>query len=278
MVKTRLVAEIGINGNGDIQLTKELIQMAKDVRFDYVKFQKRHIPDCYTEEELNKPRESPWGTTTREQKYGIEYTKEGYDEIDAYCKSLSIPWFASPWDEPSVDFICQYDIPYIKIPSAYVTHLQLLRHIKSKNKPTILSVGMSTKNEVDEALAVLGDSCQVIMHTTSSYPTPLNELNLNKIRTLRYEYGDRYEIGYSNHSESVMAVIYAAALGATWIEAHITKGRHLYGSDQAASIERRGLEVIQDWTQDIPVAFGDGDWKVMDSEIPVMKKLRKWSE
>jgi len=274
----KLVAELGINHNGDVELAKDLIKMSKDTGFHMVKFQKRHIPSCYSEEELNKPRESQWGNDTRAQKYGIEFEKPEYNIIDDYCKELDIPWFASPWDETSVDFICGYDIPYIKIASAHVTHLELLRHIKSKNKPVILSIGMSIKSEVDKALDTLGDCCQVIMHATSSYPTPTKDLNILKIRTLKYEYGDHYQIGYSNHSTSVMAIMFAASIGATWIETHITKSRALTGSDQAASIERRGMEMIADWTRDLPVAMGTGDWGVMDSEIPVMKKLRKRSE
>jgi len=272
-----IVAELGINCNGSVEIAKNLIDLCIDNKIKLIKFQKRDIPSCYSEEVLNTPRESPWGTTTREQKYGLEFTQEDYNEIDCYCKINRIKWFASAWDEKSVDFICQYDIPYIKVPSALITHLQLLDHIKTKNIPVIISTGMSTKEEVDIALDVLGNSCTTILHTTSIYPASVMELNLQKIITLKEEYGKKYKIGYSNHSPSVMAIIFAAVLGVEMIEFHITPDRSIYGTDQSAAIEKRGIETIMDWITDLPIALGDGKWKIYDKEIEVMKKLRKKS-
>lgn len=278
MRNIEIVGELGINANGDINIAKEMIDLAVKNELNYVKFQKRDILSCYTKEELDKPRESPWGNTTYDQKMGLEFGKEEYDEIDEYCKIKKIPWFASPWDTVSVDFICQYDVPYIKIPSALITDLELLDYIDSKNIRTILSVGMSTKEEVETALDVLGATCDTIMHTTSSYPTPVNELNLLKIQTLRDEYGSDYKIGYSNHFKSPMACIFAAALGIDMLEYHFTLDRSMYGSDQSASLEEPGMRLISDWVNDIPDALGNGAWVVQSSEIPVMNKLRRWTK
>ena len=272
-----LVAEIGINANGSVEIAKKLIDIAVHNGVKYVKFQKRDIPSCYSEGVLNTERESPWGTTTREQKYGLEFSEEDYHEIDCYCKINNIQWFASAWDIKSVDFLCEYNIPYIKVPSALITDLQLLEHIKSKNIPVIISTGMSTLKEVHVALEVLDDACTTILHTTSIYPATVVELNLQKIQTLRDCYGYRYKIGYSNHSPSVMAIIFAAVLGAEMIEFHVTLDRSMYGTDQSAAIERRGVETITDWITDLPFALGDGQWKIFDKEKDVMNKLRRFT-
>ncbi len=280
MNKIEIVGEVGINHNGDMSIAKQMIDLAVKNELDYVKFQKRDVLLCYTKEELDKPRESPWGKTTYEQKMGLEFNLDEYKEIDTYCKSKNIKWFASPWDLKSVDFLVNNfpDIPYIKIASAMVTDLELLDYIDSKNIRTILSVGMSTKEEVETALDVLGMTCDTIMHTTSSYPTPLEELNLLKIQTLRDEYGKDYKIGYSNHFKSPMACIFAATLGIDMLEYHFTLDRSMYGSDQPASLEEPAMRLISDWINDIPNALGNGTWIVQSSEIPVMKKLRRWTK
>ncbi len=278
MGRIKLIAELGINCNGSVDIAKELIGVAIDHNIDFVKFQKRDIPSCYSEEELDKPRESPWGTTTREQKIGLEFNEEQYDEIDDYCKGFDIPWFSSVWDIKSVDFLKKYDIPYIKIPSAHITHHELLRYVKEQNKPVIMSTGMSTKEEVDKALKTLGSCCEVIMHTTSSYPTPLGHMNLLKIKTLKDEYGDKYKIGFSNHHQGTYFLTIAPVLGAEYLEFHITLDRAMYGSDQAASIEPNGVRVISNHVGDLDKALGTGGWIVYESEIPVIKKLRKWSD
>jgi len=277
MNKIEIICEIGINANGDIEIAKKLIDIAVSNNIDYVKFQKRDIETCYSKEELDKPRESPWGTTTREQKQGLEFSQDDYDEIDWYCNKNNIKWFTSVWDIPSVDFMCDYCIPYIKIPSAMITHKELLKYISEKNFPVIMSTGMSTKKEVDVALNILGKKVEILLHTTSIYPAKLNEINLKKIVTLKKEYGKKYKIGYSNHSPSVMAVMIAAGLGAEVIEFHITLDRSMYGTDQSAAIEKRGVEMISDWLKDFPEAMGDGKWKIFDKELEVMKKLRKYS-
>lgn len=277
MNKIEIIGEIGLNANGSTDIAMQMIDIAVKNKLDYVKFQKRDINTCYTKEELDVPRESPWGKTNRQQKEGLEFGKVQYDTIDSYCKLVGMPWSASVWDIPSLEFICQYDVPFIKVPSALITDHVLLDCIKQKGKRVIMSVGMSMKDEVDSALNILGSTCDTIMHTTSSYPTPLKELNLWKIRTLQEEYGSDYMIGYSNHFKSPMAVIFAAALGVNVVEFHYTLDRSMYGSDQSASLENRAIEMIVDYLKDCPDAMGDGNWNVMPSETSVMKKLRRWS-
>lgn len=277
MDKIKVVGEIGINHNGNMSIVKDMIKLAVKNGLDCVKFQKRDVEICYSKEDLDKPRESPWGTTNREQKMGLELTKENYDWIDAFCKKQNIQWTASVWDIPSVDFICQYQVPFIKVPSALITDFKLLDYIDQKGIETVMSVGMSTKEEVDDALEILGSTCTTIMHTTSSYPTPLAELNLSKIITLRNEYGEDYKIGYSNHFKSPMAIMFAGALGIDMLEYHYTLDRASYGSDQAASLESKAMEMINDWLIDLPLAMGDGEWKIQESEKAVMQKLRRYS-
>ena len=272
-----IIAEIGINHSGNVDLAKEMIGVAIDYGVDYVKFQKRDVLSCYTSKELSVPRESPWGTTTLKQKLGLEFGEKEYDNINEYCKSFDIPWFASVWDKISVDFITKYNVPYIKIPSAHVTNHELLEYVKLKNIPVIMSVGMSTKEEVDKALKTLGDVCMVIMHTTSSYPTPLAHMNLMKIKTLKDEYGDKYRIGFSNHHPGTYFLTVAPLLGADFLEFHITLDRASYGTDQAASIEPGGVRIIINHVRDLKTALGTGEWTIFESELPVMKKLRKWS-
>ena len=274
-----LVGEIGLNGNGDLEITKKLINICHAFGVDYVKFQKRTLDKCYTQEELNKPRESPWGTTTREQKQGLEYSKEEYNEIDKYCKMVGIKWFASVWDIESVNFIESYDVPFIKIPSALISHIELLNSVRRSGIPVIISTGMSEWVEIETAISILGDNLKYVLHTTSSYPTPVDEMNLNKITTLKDSapISGSYKIGFSNHHQGTFFCTVAAVLGAEMIEFHVTLDRAMYGSDQAASIEPNGIRLIVDHIRDLDVAMGDGYWKrkIEPSEIPVIKKLKR---
>lgn len=272
-----IVAEIGINHNGDINLATKMMEVARAAGCDYVKFQKRTIDKVYTKEELDRPRESPWGTTNRQQKEGLEFGKKEYDLIDGRSKELGIPWFASPWDVGSVEFLERYDVPFIKIAGACVTNLDLFGKIRRfmPRKPLILSTGMSTKEEVSMATTILGDRIKYILACTSTYPTPIEELNLDFIRTLGEMYRPHYKIGYSNHSPGVAPCIAAAALGAEMIEFHMTLDRSMYGSDQAASIEPPGVFNLVKNCRNMQKALGDGEWHVFPGEEKVKTKLRK---
>lgn len=273
-MNTILIAEIGINANGDINLAKKMIDMAVEGGCQYVKFQKRTIDKVYTKEELDKPRESPWGKTNRDQKNGLEFGKEQYDIINSYCKEKGIQWFASPWDCDSVDFLMQYDIPFIKIASASLTDKELLQKIKETNKPVIISTGMSSNEEVEYAVNLFQDQLKYILSCTSTYPTKDEDMNMNRIKTLQKIYPD-YKIGFSNHSSGIAFIILAYALGCSMLEFHITLDRSMYGSDQSASIEKAGLMKIKDWIEAYEKSWGDGEIKCLDSEIPVKNKLRK---
>lgn len=270
-----IVAEIGINHNGDINLAKKLIDSAVAAGCDAVKFQKRTVDVVYTKEELDKPRESPWGTTNREQKNGLEFSYGDYIVIDEYCREKGILWFASCWDEKSVDFIDQFDPPCYKIASASLTDLDLIRYTASKGKPMIISTGMSTMDEIAMAVEVIEEATNniVILHCTSTYPANPKELNLNVICTLKDTYP--YPIGYSGHEVGLSESIVAASLGASLIERHITLDRAMYGSDQAASIEPQGLRKLVSEIREIEEILGDGIKKVYDSELPIKAKLRK---
>lgn len=270
-----IVGEVGINANGSVDLAKKIIDVAVREELTYVKFQKREIPLVYTKEELDTYRESPWGTTNREQKYGLEFTREDYEEIDCYCKKKGIGWFASPWDYVSVAFLKSFDVPYMKVPSPLITDYDYLNVIKATNIPVIISTGMSTKEEFDKALDVLGSNVEYILACTSTYPTPTDEINFNFIRTLKYEYGDKYKIGYSNHHPGILYCTIAAVLGCEMIEFHMTLDRALYGSDQASSIEQAGVHKIVDYIRDMEIARGDGEWHVFPGEEKIKKKLRK---
>jgi len=270
----KIIAEIGINHNGSLELAKKMIYMASKYNCDYVKFQKREISLVYTKEELDKPRESKWGTTTRDQKMGLEFGRAEYDEIDSYCKLLNMKWYASPWDPISVDFLMKYNPPYMKIPSALITNFELLEAVKNTGKPTIISTGMSTKDEVDACLNFMGDQVEYILACCSTYPTKDEEMNLKFIQTLIKEYGHKYKIGFSNHNPGTYYCTVAPALGAQMIEFHITLDRTFEGSDQAASIEEAGVRIITSHIRCLEVAMGTGEWWVRDSEIPIKNKLR----
>jgi N-acetylneuraminate synthase len=268
-----IIAEIGINHNGDLDHAKRLISVAAAAGCDAVKFQKRTVEVVYTAEELNKPRENPFGHTNGDLKYGLEFEQEEYEEIDDFCRSLKMPWFASPWDEQSVDFLEQFRLPAHKIASASLTDDHLLRHIRRTGKPIILSTGMSTYDEIDHAVNILGKEDLILMHATSTYPADYNELNLRAIPSMAGRYN--IPIGYSGHETGIPTSVCAAALGACCVERHITTDRAQWGSDQAASLEPNGINrLVRDirlWEQ----SQGDGVKRVYERELPIIRKLRR---
>ena len=268
-----VVAEIGINHNGDIDLAKRLISVAVAAGCDAVKFQKRTVEVVYSAEELAKPRENPFGATNGDLKRALEFDQEDYEEIDAFCRSVKMAWFGSPWDEGSVDFLEQFNVPVHKIASASLTDDQLLRHIRKTGKPIILSTGMSTYAEIDHAVEVLGKENLILLHTTSTYPANYDELNLRAIPTMAKRYG--VPIGYSGHETGIPTTVCATALGACCVERHITMDRAMWGSDQAASLEPNGISrLVRDirlWEQ----SKGDGIKRVYEREVPIIKKLRR---
>lgn len=268
-----VVAEIGINHNGDLDLAKELISMAVAAGCDAVKFQKRTVEVVYSAEELAKPRESPFGSTNGDLKRALEFGLDEYREIDAYCKAVHMPWFASCWDEASVDFVAQFDVPCFKVASASLTDHGLLRHTRTAGKPIILSTGMSTVEEVDRAVEVLGRENLIILHACSTYPAFYNELNLRVIPTLRERYG--VPVGYSGHESGIPSSVAAVVLGACCVERHITKDRSMWGSDQAASLEHNGIARLVRDIRLIEESLGDGAKRVVEREYPIIKKLRR---
>ena len=268
-----IIAEIGINHNGSLELAKKLISIAHFFGCDAVKFQKRTIEDVYTPEELATPRQSVFGETNGDLKRGLEFGYEEYCEIDRYCKELGILWFASCWDKKSVDFMEQFNACAYKIPSALITDIELLKYTKATSKPILISTGMSTIEEIDKAIEVVGVDNTVIYHCTSTYPSDNSEINLNVIKTLK----ERYDcpIGYSGHEKGIVSSTIAVVLGACSVERHITLDRTLWGTDQAASLEPEGLRKMVRDIRNVKTFLGDGIKKVYDSEIPIKKKLRK---
>lgn len=273
-MKTKIICEIGINHLGSLDLAKQLIDVAVANKCQYVKFQKRTIDAVYSQAELDSVRESPWGTTFRQQKEGLEFSREAYDRIDEYCKAKGIKWFASPWDHVSVRFLEHYDLPYIKFASASITDEELLQTVKETNIPVILSTGMSTKSEIDFAIDILGNQIEYILACTSTYPCPNREMNLNKIKVLKSLY-PKYKIGFSNHNPGAFFIPVAVALGAEMVEFHITMDRSMYGSDQASSIEPQGVNWIVKKIQDIEDSMGNGTLEVQPGEVKIREKLRK---
>ena len=270
---TYVIAEIGINHNGDMDLAKELIVTAGSCGCDAVKFQKRDIESVYTQEELDTPRESPFGTTTREQKEGIEFSIEEYKELQAYTHELGLDFIVSCWDEKSLDLVEEHlDVKYHKVASAMVTDKSFLEKLNDTGKPIILSTGMCTDEQVDAALKILKNT-EYLLACTSTYPTKEEEINLKYITTLKEKY-PHLSVGFSNHYSGLAACIGATALSAECLEFHITKDRTMYGSDQAASLEPQGLERLVRDIRTIDKIIGDGEKRVWPSEIPVMKKLR----
>ena len=270
-----ITAEIGINHNGDVDIAKQLIDIAKKCDCNAVKFQKRTVEKVYSKDALDTPRESPWGTTNREQKLGLEFTEKEYDEIDAYCKQIKIDWYASSWDIDSQLFLQNYNLKYNKVASAMLTNNKLVDVIAQEKKHTFVSTGMSTIEQIKNAVDIFRkyDCPFELQHSNSTYPMKLEEANIRCIETLRNEFN--CDVGYSGHEDSSYIVcIIAAVFGATSIERHITLNRAMYGSDQAASLEHPGLDRMVRDVKRVEMILGDGVKRVWDSELPVMKKLR----
>ena len=269
-----IIAEIGINHNGSVEIAKQLINVAKDAGADAVKFQKRTIDLVYTKEMLDSPRQSPWGTTQRAQKEGLEFGIKDYNEIDAYCKEKGIEWFASAWDLESKKFLRQYDCKYNKIASAMIVYEDLLKEVASEKKHTFISTGMTEVKQIDRAVEIFKNAgCSFeLMHCVSTYPMEDEDANLNRIKTLR----DRYKcnVGYSGHEVGLAVSYAAAALGITSLERHITLDRAMYGSDQAASVEPAGFRQLIGAVRKIEKAMGNGSIAINPKEIPIAKKLR----
>lgn len=268
-----VTAEIGINHNGSVAQAKKLIDMAVSAGCDAVKFQKRTVDVVYTQEELAKERQSVFGNTNGDLKRGLEFGFEQYKEIDEYCKEKNIIWYASCWDEQSVDFIEQFNPPCYKIASASLTDDNLLKYTKKMGKPIFLATGMSTLEQIQHAVDILGEDNLIIYHCTSTYPTQANEINLNVIKSLKEKYS--CPIGFSGHERGILPTIMSVVLGANAIERHITTDRTLWGSDQAASLEFDGINRIVRDVRQIKTILGDGKKVVYESEKPIIQKLRR---
>jgi N-acetylneuraminate synthase len=270
-----IIAEIGINHNGDLDIAKKMIQGAKHAGCDAVKFQKRTPEICVPKDQWNIERDTPWGRMTYiDYRHKVEFDKDEYAEIDKYCKEIGITWFASCWDEPSVDFIEQFNPPIYKTASASLTDFSLLEKHKKLNKPIIMSTGMSTMEEIESAVSFMDKHNLLLAHATSAYPCKKEELNLRMIDTLRKKYSE-IPIGYSGHEVGLAPTWAAVALGASFVERHITLDRAMWGTDQAASVEIGGMERLVSSIRDIELALGDGIKKVYDSELGQIKKLRR---
>jgi N-acetylneuraminate synthase len=268
-----VIAEIGINHNGDIDLAKRLISVAVAAGCDAVKFQKRTVEVVYTADELAKPRENPFGTTNGDLKRGLELDYYDYQEIDAFCRATKIAWFASCWDEQSVDFIDRFSPPCYKIASASLTDDNLLRHTRKTGKPIILSTGMSTTAQIDHAVDVLGKQDLILLHASSTYPAYYEELNLRAIPAMHARYD--VPVGYSGHETGVPSTVAAAVLGACCVERHITMDRSMWGSDHAASLEPNGISRVVRDIRLVEQSMGDGVKRVYEREQPIIKKLRR---
>lgn len=269
-----LVGEIGINHNGDLDIAKRLIKAAKEAGLDAVKFQKRTPEVCVPEEQKTQMRETPWGYISYlDYRYKVEFTKEQYLEIDAYCKSLGITWFTSAWDEFSVDFMEDLGTCAYKVASASLTDHSLLKKMRATGKPVILSTGMSTMEEISEAVSVIGEENLIITHSTSAYPCSPDELNLKMIPTLIKNFN--CPIGYSGHEVGLVPSAIAVALGACMVERHITLDRAMWGSDQAASVEPQGIRQMVKYIRVTEQSLGDGVKHVYDSELSSLHKLRR---
>lgn len=271
-----LIAEIGLNHNGSLDIAKQLIDEAAQVGFDAVKFQKRTVEKVYTKEMLDGPRESPWGTTQRDQKLGLEFEREQYQEIDRYCRAKGISWSASAWDLDSQRFLREFDLPFNKVASAMLGHKPLLREIASEGRKTYISTGMATLDEIDDVVSLFRQAnCSFeLLHCNSTYPMRDQDANLNCISMLRERYS--CDVGYSGHETSGIKVCVAAvALGATALERHITLDRSMYGSDQAASLEARGLRNFVESVRMVPLLLGTGIKAITASEQAIRAKLRQ---
>ena len=269
-----IIAEIGINHNGDLDITKQMIDAAAHAGVDAVKFQKRTPEICTPLEQQKQMRETPWGYITYlDYRYKVEFGEKEYLEIDRYCKKKGIEWFASVWDEQAVDFMEQFDTPAFKIPSASITDHNLLRHARKTGRPLVISTGMSTIEQIRAAVEVVGTENLAITHCTSTYPCEPEELNLRMIRTLRDEFP--CPVGYSGHEVGLVPPQVAVALGACMIERHLTLDRAMWGSDQAASVEPSGFERLVKYVRVAEASLGDGVKRVYESELSSLKKLRR---
>ena len=268
-----VIAEIGINHNGSLETAKQLIDVAVDAGCDAVKFQKRTVDVVYTAEELARPRENPFGPTNGDLKRALEFGHDAYHEIDRYCRTKGIAWFASCWDEASVDFIEKFQPPCYKIASASLTDDALLRHHAAMRRPIVLSTGMSTIEQIQHAVETLATDDLVLLHCNSTYPAKLEELNLRALQTFQRLF--EIPVGYSGHEVGLPTTLAAVALGAAVVERHVTLDRAMWGSDQAASLEPAGLKRLVRDIRAIERALGDGIKSVWDSERPVMAKLRR---
>jgi N-acetylneuraminate synthase len=275
MKKPYLIAEIGINHNGSLDIAKKLIDCAKETGFDAVKFQKRTINIVYDQKTLDTPRESPWGNITREQKMGLEFEKPEYDEIEKYCKELKIDWFASAWDVKSLEFLDNYNLKHHKIASAMIVDHNFLNEVAKRNKHTFISTGMSSEKDIDTAVGIFKkNNCSFeLMHCVSTYPMKTEDANLVTINQLKNKYN--CSVGYSGHENGVLISIAAVMLGISSLERHITLDRTMYGSDQAASLELSGMRDLTENINKILIAIGEPSLgKIIDEEIPIAKKLR----
>ena len=270
-----IIAEVGINHNGDIDVCKELIDIAVESGCNAVKFQKRDIDKVYTQDFLDSSRESPWGSTQREQKIGLEFDKVNYEEIDRYCKEKNIEWFASAWDLNSQHFLQQFNCKYNKVASAMIVYEDLLRMIAKEGKHTFISTGMTTYEDIENAVNIFrSENCPFeLMHTVSTYPMKDENANLKMINTLKEKY--QCEVGYSGHEVGLALSYAAAALGINSLERHVTLDRSMYGSDQSASVEPAGLRQLVGAVRKIEIAMGDGIKKIIEEEAPVAKNLRQ---
>jgi len=269
-----IIGEVGINHNGSLDNAKALIDLAADVGCDAVKFQKRTVDVVYSQELLDSPRESPWGTTQREQKEAVEFGRREFDEIDRHCRERGIDWFASAWDAESFDFLTAYQPPHHKIASAMLTHEALLARVADSGVHTFVSTGMSEWQDIERAVEVFRDrQCPfTLMHSVATYPMPDDQANL----AVMLELGRRYDcpVGFSSHEVGLICSIAAAALGAVAVERHITLDRTMYGSDQAASLERRGVELLVRDIRALPKIMGHGEKGITEAEAPMAQKLR----
>ena len=270
-----IIAEIGINHNGDLDIARQIIDAAVHAGVDAVKFQKR-TPEIATPlAQQNQMRETPWGYITYlEYRLKVEFTAEQYREIDVFCRERNVPWMVSVWDESAVDFMENFDTPAYKIPSASLTDHKLLKHVRKTGKPMVISTGMSTMEQIRKAVRIIGEENLVIMHCTSTYPCEPEELNLRMIETLRKEFPNN-PIGYSGHEVGLVPSAIAVSLGACMVERHMTLDRAMWGSDQAASVEPGGFERLVKYIRVAEASLGDGTKKVYDSELPSLKKLRR---
>ena len=270
-----IVAEIGINHNGDMSICKELIDVASDSGCNAVKFQKRDIDKVYTQEFLDSPRESQWGTTQREQKLGLEFSAEQYQEIEDYCKAKDLEWFASAWDVNSQKFLRQFNSKYNKVASAMIVHIELLKEIASEGKHTFISTGMTTYDDIQAAVDIFRKAnCSFeLMHTVSTYPMKDEDANLNMINSLRDKFD--CDVGYSGHEVGLAVSYAAAALGVASLERHITLDRAMYGSDQSASVEPPGFKQLVGAIRKIELAMGDGVKRTYEAETPIAENLRQ---